>query len=314
MFGSVSIIDAIVNPAVLRDSSIDVIPIYSASNTAFTSEVDPFDHKGVETGALKFNQDIDLLAISSDNLLNPSQVLDSTDQLDHDVRIDSVFAKITDGSGNEEIFRIPLAEAPGANFAPHMARTTARGLTLSYASKTIPIHGNLKPVGAGPNDEAVTLAFLRDPARADWVVYLDLNVSGTADLETGNIRVNSSPSNIASVWQQPVNTDEIADHIQINDAAQLNEVMNNLPSIELVGWFPHATRTNLNRRTRGILARTDIASEQYTIPLGPPISVLTPVVDTETLVDLEANQAKPYPYSQTRFVHCLLTVTAYKAR
>lgn len=283
-FGSVSIIDAMVDPRVLRDSSIKVIPIYSTTNAAFSKDVAPFEISGVETGALRFNTDIDLLAISNDNLLNPTQILDSTDQLDHDVRIREVFLKIGNGT-KKEIISVKLGLAPGANFANNAARSDSRDLALSFNSKMIPIAGNTKTVDGQPS---VVLDYLNNPARADWVVYLDLNLSGYVNLETGNIRVNSAPAQIASVWSTPIGADDNARHTKITDATMLTDLMDHLTTIEIVGWVPDASRTNLNRRTRGILVRTEIHAEQYTIPMGPPISVLTPVVDTETLVDLEA--------------------------
>lgn len=283
-FGSVSIIDAIVDPTVLRDAAIKVIPIYSASNPAFTDEVDPWMEYNVETGALKFHQDIDLLAVSNDNVLNPTQIYDSTDQLDHDIRIGKVFVKMTKGA-TEEIVAIDLKHVPGANFALHMAKSSARDLALNYASRTIPIHGGLKTISGAPS---TLLEYFNDPVRSDWVVYLDMNLSGNVNLETGNIRVNGGVVSIANIWEMPVNDDNMTHPVQVTNAADINAALAVFDKIELVGWYPEAQRTNLNRRTRGILARTDIMSEQYTIPMGPPISVLTPVVDTETLVDLEA--------------------------
>lgn len=283
-FGSVSIIDAIVDPTILRDAAIKVIPIYSASNPAFTDEVDPWMEYNVETGALKFHQDIDLLAISNDNVLNPTQVFDSTDQLDHDIRIGKVFVKMTKGA-TEEIIAIDLKHVPGANFAAHMAKSSSRDLALNYASRSVPIHGALKTISGA---DSTILEYFNDPVRSDWVVYLDLSLSGNVNLETSNIRVNGGVVQIANIWEMPVNDENLTNPIQITNAADINAAMAAFDKIELVGWYPSAQRTNLNRRTRGILARTDIMAEQYTIPMGPPISVLTPVVDTETLVDLEA--------------------------
>lgn len=283
-FGSVSIIDAIVDPTVLRDAAIKVIPIYSESNPVFTDEVDPWMDHNVETGALKFHQDIDLLAISNDNVLNPTQIMDSTDQLDHDVRIGQVFIKMTKGV-TSEVIAIDLKHVPGANFAGFMGKGSARELVLNYASRTVPIHGGLKTISGAPSE---LLNYFNDPVRADWIVYLDISLSGLVNLETSNIRVNGGVVQIANIWETPVNDDNMAKPVQITNASDLNAALAVFDKIELVGWTPAAQRTNLNRRTRGILARTDIMSESYTIPMGPPISVLTPVVDTETLVDLEA--------------------------
>lgn len=283
-FGSVSIIDAIVDPTILRDAAIKVIPIYSLSNPVFSDEVDPWMEFNVETGALKFHQDIDLLAISNDNMLNPTQIYDSTDQLDHDVRIGKVFIKMTKGAV-EEVISIDLKHVPGANFATHMAKSSSRDLALSYASRAIPIHGGLKTISGA---DSTILDYFNDPVRSDWVVYLDISLSGAVNLETSNIRVNGGVVQVANIWEMPISDDNLATPVQVTNAADINAALAVFDKIELVGWYPEAQRTNLNRRTRGILARTDIMNEQYTIPMGPPISILTPVIDTETLVDLEA--------------------------
>lgn len=284
-FGSVNLIDASINPSVLRSNAIKAIPLYAASNECFTQDVAPFMADGnIETGALKFNTAIDLLAISMDDLLNPNAVADSTDQLDHALSIDTIYLKLKKG-GDEEIIPIKLKDVPGANFVPNpLGKTASRDVVLNFTTDSIPLHGKMLTVAG---TESTILEYLRDPARENWVAYLDFSLSGTSNLETGNIRVNDSVVQIASVWDTQVNAKGMANPTKVANPADVNALVSHFDEIKLVGWFPDAQRTNINRRTRGLLIRTDILSETYTIPMGPPISVLTPVVDTETLVDME---------------------------
>lgn len=285
-FGSISLVEAIINPEVLRDNSIKVVPIYQKTNPIFINEVNSWKDGSIDTGALKFNTAIDLLAASIDAVINPTQVADSTDQLDHDVRIDTVFLKVVNKADKTSIIPIELKNIPGANFvASPLSKTASRDMILNFSTTTMPIHGKLTDI-AGVEAEA--LEYLRDPTRKDWVVYLDMNLSGQVNLETASIRVNDSKVQIASTWNQVVQDNGMCKPIQVVEPTDTNQLAAEFKSLELIGWYPHASRTNFNRRTRGLLVRGDVFSESYTIPMGPPISVLTPVVDTETLVDLEA--------------------------
>lgn len=284
-FGGANLVDAYVNPSILRSNEIKVIPLYSASNECFTREVQPFmTEDNIETGALKFNTHIGLLAVSMDSLLNPNAVADSTDQLDHGLGIDKVFLKLKKG-GTTEIIPISLNGIPGATFVPNpLGKTASRDVILNFVTTSIPLHGKLKTVAG---TESQLLGYLRDPARKDWVVYLDFSVTGMANLETGSTRVNDSVVQISSVWDTKVNDKGMAQPTKIVNASDLNALNSQFDEMRLVGWFPEGRRTNINRRTRGLLIRTDILSDTYVIPMGPPISVLTPTVDTDTLVDME---------------------------
>lgn len=288
-FGSVSIIDALINPEVLRDTCLDVVPIYSPTNTMFSPAVGPWMEKGVETGALKFNQDIDLLAAGNDNLLNPTQVYDSTDQLDFDVYLERLFFQVADKDGNTEILPIKLGRIPGANaVAPNGYVTSGRELTFNFNTTNIPLTTLVSALKDGAEVDAVTLDYLRDPARAGWQVYLDFNVTGSVNLETGNIRVNRGNVQIDTVWDERPDADGVVNPVQVTNATLLAGLNDHFTSIEMVGYQVHATRTNLNRRTRGILVRSDIITDAIAIPMGPPVSALAPVVDVPSLVDLEA--------------------------
>lgn len=288
-FGSVSIIDALINPEVLRDTCLEVVPIYSRTNSIFAEAVDPWVESGVETGALKFNQDIDLLAAGHDNLLNPTQVFDSTDQLDFDVFIKRIFLKVTDKDANTEILPIKLGRIPGANaVAPNGYVTSGRELSFNFNTTNIPLSSLIQAMDGGDNVDSVTLQYLREPSRAGWQVYLDFNVTGSVNLETGNIRVNRGNVQIDSVWDEKPDADGVVNPKQVTNATLLTALNSHFASIDMVGYQIHATRTNLNRRTRGILVRSDIVGDAIAIPMGPPVSALAPVVDVPSLVDLEA--------------------------
>lgn len=284
-FGSVNLIDAYINPEVMRSNAIKTIPLYSASNESFSTEVDPFTTEdGIETGALKFNTNLGLLALSMDNLLNPNAVGDSTDQLDHGLAIKTVYLKIKKG-GDTEILPIELKDLPHANFVPNpLGKAASRDVIVNFVTNSIPLHGRMKTVAG---QESTILAYLRDPARENWVAYLDFSLQGNANLETGQVRVNESVVQIDTVWDVPVNSKGMGNPTKVTDPSAFNALASHFDEIKLVGWFPEGQRTNINRRTRGLLIRTDILTETYVIPMGPPISVLTPVVDTETLVDME---------------------------
>lgn len=289
-FGAPDIIEALINPEVLRDSATKIVPLYTSTNPSFTTKVTPWKTKPeqgrgeIETGALIFNKSLSLLALSMDSLLNPTQVADSTDQLDHDVRVDTVFLELTKG-GQSEVIPIRLKDVPNAKFAATpLHQSASRDMQLNFVAKSITLSGETKTVAGVPS---TILGYLRDPARKDWRVYLDFSLSGTVNLETSTIRVNDTKVAIDEVWENVIQPDGMCRPVQITTPSDLNALNAEFDKMELVGWTPHAYVTNFNRRTRGLLIRNDIHVETYTIPMGPPVSVLTPTVDTETLVDLE---------------------------
>lgn len=288
-FGAVSIIDALVNPEVLRDTCLEVVPNYSLTDSSFTNKVSPWIKNGQETGALNFNMNIDLLAASQDTLLNPTQVYDSTDQLDFNVYLERIFLEIKDKDSNTEIVPIILGNIPGSGaVSPNGYITTGRALSFNFNTTSIPMSALTRAMEDGGAVTSKTLAYLKEPSRADWQVYLDFNVTGEVNLETGNIRVNRGNVQISSVWDEKKHDDGIVRPVQVTNPTLLTALNEHFVSIEMVGYEVHATRTNLNRRTRGILVLSDVISDSIVIPMGAPVSALAPVVDVPSMVDLEA--------------------------
>lgn len=288
-FGGISIIDALTNPEVLRDKCLEVVPNYDRTQGTFSDKVSPWVKNGVETGALKFNQDIDLLAAAQDTLLNPTQVYDSTDQLDFNVYIERIFLEVTDKDANTEILPLNIGNIPGSNAVPPTGYVTSgRSLSFDFNTVEIPISALTKAMEDGSQIDSKTLAYLKEPSRANWQVYLDFNLTGSVNLETGNIRVNRGNVQIDSIWDENTDAEGVSRPTKVTDPTIITALNEHLTSIEMVGYEVHATRTNLNRRTRGILVLSDVIRDSIVIPMGPPVSALAPVVDVPTSVDLDA--------------------------
>ena len=190
--------------------------------------------------------------------------------------------QVTNVGGAESIVKMPVRNLPLSQFqkAPE---GLSRDVQLMFRTNDIPLTGNTDSIDG---TDAAALQYLRDAGREDWVVRLNMVITGLINVETGNMSLQPATVSIASVWQpNPQNPSEL---IEVTDEADIQALKAELTSITVDSVDVYARRSNLNRRERGLLVRTEEQSEIYKIPLGSPITALKPVTDTPTGVDLAA--------------------------
>lgn len=285
-FMSKSLIDATLDHNVLANDSTRIYPLYDASNQYFSDNIGETEveigNLKVKTAPLKIGKKLNLLSISQNATLDPTGVNDTTDSLDGHMALEALYLKIAglDASDapQESYVKLKTLRMPLSEFQKS-AEGYDRDMTLSFRTVDVPLHAGLKAVD-GSAIEA--LGKLATGASANYILRLALTITGVANLETGNVEVNSTGVEIDSVWD----VDSAGEIFEITDTATLNDVKAKVTGLSVDSYDIYARRSNLNRRQRGLLVRVETWSESYPIPLGSPITALKPITDTATLTDI----------------------------
>lgn len=285
-FMSKSLIDATLDHRVLANDSTRIYPLYDVSNEYFSDSVGETEveigNVKVKTAPLKIGKKLNLLSISQNSTLDPTGVNDTTDTLDGHMALEALYLKITGLDTSDapqtsfvkfKTLRMPLSEFQKS------AEGYDRDMTLAFRTVDIPLHGGLKAVDGSV---AAALGKFNAGVNKDLIMRLALSITGAANLETGNVEVNSTGVEIDSLWA----TDPDGEIYQVTDKLTIDAVKAEITGITVDSYDLYSRRSNLNRRQRGLLVRVEAFSESYPIPLGSPITALKPLTDTSTLTDI----------------------------
>jgi hypothetical protein len=291
-----NLIEGIVDYKLLETNSTALVPVYIGDNldanynaekfsTLVGSYVKHVDRVEVTTRPLKPGVDIGLIGISQHEGLIASGILNNTDTVDLKNNLDNVYIEIHStsvvGAGATSVIPFNVYNLPRSQFqkAPE---GLVQDLILNFGTVDLPITGASSDAANAPN--ATALAYLRTGGRENWVVRLKITVTGNLNVESGNLSVNPASVTIASVWDvDPVTND----YTEVT-GADLTALHAEFDIIRLDSFEIASSRSNLNRRTRGIQVTTVEQNERYMIPLGAPINCPTPVTNTRTSTDMAA--------------------------
>lgn len=292
-FGRRHLVEAIVDHTVLESEATLALPIVIPGNTenlakfALAADVAPYTRllngNSALTAPLRPGVSLDLLGLSHDAAVLQTGQLDTTDSLDTRVVLQNLWIKVTNAGADVSVLKFNTEGSPLSQFqkSPEGAD---RQVNLNYTTIDLSItHETLDAAGAAP----AALAWLADPAfpvRQQYVVRLGLDVNGRVNLETGTTLVSNTPIFIDSVWAKDPATGEYSKLA----GADLTAVTTELETFELVGYDLLASRSNLNRRSRGLMVSVFEINEKWSIPLGTPIVCPSPVTTTRTAADLAA--------------------------
>lgn len=305
-FGERNLIDAVFDFTLLENNATVVVPYFiqgdAVNNEAFVdvAEIPPrlvTDNGATfQTSVLRAGQRINLLGLSQNPGVMASGQLDNTDPLDHLIRLNTIYVKVhSTASNTDSIIPFDVAHLP-LNQYNRPVEGQNRDMLLNYRTSDLVLTYQTQD---NSGTAAPALAYLAAPTRQKWIVRLALNVTGNADLERGNVDAAAAPGKIASVWEELGN----GDLVEVTDPVQLAALKAELTTFQVIGYDLFASRTNINRRQRGLLVKTQEYKERYTIPLGSPITAQMPVTDTKTGIDLVA------PINATRTLNSNKAVT-----
>ncbi|QVD49355.1 hypothetical protein LUCX_285 [Xanthomonas phage vB_XciM_LucasX] len=267
-FGKRNLIDAAVDYTILADEHTRLIPVVQpdgSSDDKFVADtiVAPFMEKvgkyEVPTSALALDKDIDLIGISQYQPLLGAGVIDHSDDVDARVSLDKLYLQA--GSGVAVAFNVNRLARSQFN---KTVEGNSRLLGLQFTSTDLVIDKDSKAI-----DGSAVTAFA-GIVSGKYTVRLSVNVSGELNVEFGNVKVWAASVSVASIQ------DENGNSVPTSGGAGA-AVVTALAGLKIVGYTLRANRTNANRRTRGHLLDTVYETQRYTIPLGSPLSITSPV-------------------------------------
>lgn len=279
-FNRQNIINAAVDPTILRNDQTKIVPVVrsgggandSTANFVAAADVTPYavllDNASVTTAPLKIGKSIELLGVSQTDAMIASGVLDQTDAIDSSVRLAAVYVKLNFGSGvgaTSAVVKFNTLGLPGSDFTAAPQGNT-RALSLNFISEAPRVVAATKQVDGSDITEIASLA--TDVAR------LRLSIFGSVTQDTGVTTLNAAAVEVASV------TNSGGDRLDLTTGAGAAAAAL-FAGATVLGYDLVAFRTNSNRRQRGQLIDTQYQRNVYGVPLLPPITALRPVGETE---------------------------------
>lgn len=292
-----NLIDALVHPEILEANGTEIIPYvqdagqYVTQGVSYTG-IDNTEHFlldvgktkrqletiAVDTAPLKVNMNHDILGLSSHPALIANGLMDDKDSLDSRIALRNLYLKV-----DNQYVRYNTSMLYSSAFYKSIEGDMRR-MTLAFDNNSFLLSDAVKAV-----DETPVAAF-KDFIDAGYDVRLQIRAAGVALADHGHVEVTAFPVRIAAVLKDGVNVP--FDKASLNDpnnaeGAALKALIEKLfpagaePKITLVGYDLEARRTNYNLRTRGRMIDSTAYTEQITIPLRSPISIIKPVIGGE---------------------------------
>lgn len=299
-----NLVEAVIDASILANESTKAIPYYVASGTGANTDkfvsslvVAPFNvntgNEVIQTAPLKPGIDIGLLGLCQPPSVQATGQLDNTDTLDHRIALDKLWVKFVNAGGDVSIISFDVNRLPRSQFQKSQEGFD-RELNLNFITVDLPIDSQTLDIsGAVASAPGGALAYLAGTTdRSTWIVRLALKVTGDANIELGNVSVNTNVVTIDSIARVDQLTGAITAVTELTDSGEMALLRAQLTPVNtpatVVGYTLQAYRSNLNRRTRGLQVTTVTQNERYAIPLGSPVTCPAPVTATRTSTDMAA--------------------------
>lgn len=277
-FSQRNLVEAVADASILADESTVVVPFLREDDSNSDVFVDTalvaptvrvVGGVDVRTAPLKVGQDVDILGLSSHPGLLNAGILDHTDALDSRMNLQKLYVKKGDSVLSFNVSRLPrngfLKSIEGAD----------REMQLNFVTDALTLNKDTRAV-----DGAVPPA-IQAIADAEYTVRLSVKVTGDAHVEFGTISIGAMPMKVNGIEDVDGNEVSIA-------SGPGKTIADSLRDMEVIGYDLNASRTNSNRRTRGLLLNNNRETERFAIPLGSPISVPSPIGSNRDTRDLES--------------------------
>lgn len=272
-FGRRNIIDAVIDPTILRNDQTNIVPVYhDGSKQHFVSSdlVAPYttllDGEEITTAPLAMGKTFSLLGISQTEALLETGLLDQSDSIDQAITLKTVYLRVKgaapDGS-EDEVVSFNVGRLPYSNFT-YAVQGNYRMANLSFPTEALKLSKEMKLV-----DGSVPV-LMKPIIDGEYTIRLGVSVSGSVNLEIATTNLYSSGVRVVSIK----NKDGVA--IALDDAG-VKPIVDMLSGADLIGYDLEARRTNLNRRQRGQLLDTSWNVQTYNVPLRAPISIPRPL-------------------------------------
>lgn len=274
------LIEAYRNPAIINRGGVEAIPYARPDGSAdavFAPDAE-IDNTAVKTGEVAIDtrpllvgKKLNLLGLSAHPGALDASIMDTTDQLAGGGRIGAVYLRLDNDDDTVENIRINVSSLSQSQFRKRDYDGKGRDVIANLVTESIVLDKNTKITGGGPATlltDAITTP--------DVVVRLAVSLQGIANLDQGDIEVNSSPVRVVEVID---NTGASLDLNNGTGKTAREAVENNLPTIAY--WEPEFKRSNTNWRSVGTLIDVTPYTESYAVVAGNPITVLSPADGNE---------------------------------
>jgi hypothetical protein len=296
-FKRINLVDAVVEPTILATDSTVLVPVRLTSGADQVENNANFaagtnyqrtlaDGTVVDTGALVPNVDIDMLGIGMRTDLATQGVYDVTDSLDSRLYLENLYLTVTGaGTGASDpgssIIKFDVSRLP-RNAWIKSTEGTDRDTYLQFTTVDLPVNKDTKDIsGVVASVSGGGLNWLLQAGYTDVFVRFGIQLSGSANHEVGNVRVNGATVTVEGAFHKNVSTGVVTPVSSIELAAIKTDI-----TAAFLGFEAYAARTNLNRRTRGLQITTLEITERYTIPLLSPITAPAPISSNRDASDL----------------------------
>lgn len=285
-FDQSNLLEAVSNADILADESTALVPFVQPDNSNLDMFIDPalvgtsvrkVSGEDIETAPLVVGKEINLIGISDHPGLIGAGILDHTDAVDPRLFVETlIFANEYDDAGTpaNDVLRFNVSRLPRNAFI-NSIEGSGREMTLNFRADALTINA------ATTNVDGSALGSTTLIASNDYTVRIGINVTGSAHLEYGTVEVVGATVNVLDIFD--VDGNEIS-----KSAGAGLAVVTAMKSMRLVGYELGASRTNSNRRTRGLLLNNNSQTERFAIPLGAPISAPAPIGSGRDTRDLES--------------------------
>jgi hypothetical protein len=289
-FGRKNIVQAVIDPTILRNDQTNIVPVYRTESESFfvsNGQVAPYsvvltDNTSVTTAPLAVGQKFSLLGLSQTEALLDTGILDITDAIDTQIALSAVYVQFTSTNNatppvtTTEVVKFNTRQLPLAtfNFAP---QNVYRQMNLQFKTETLLISANTK-LADGSNS-----TILAPLVSGDYEARFGFSMFGSVNLELGDTEINASGVQLTSIK----NSSDIA----LGTGSGTGQTLAALfAGATVIGYDLDARRTNSNRRQRGQLLNTNFYNQIYTVPLLAPITIPRPmqVGDANDSSDLAA--------------------------
>ena len=280
-----NLLDAATDPTVLEDMSVKFVPYMLEDDTNASYFVPAAIHAPeqvrvgsyfVRTNPLRVTSDEKpLMSLSAHPGLVTSGVLDESDEFDGRFALEYIylgFRKPSQTEAQTRLVRFPTLNLARASFNKSQ-EGSGREMSLEFRGSAFMIDEHTV------DTSGTAIEALQEVKDGKWKIKIAVDAVGTVDLQKGN--ETFTPVRVKVI--------EVIDSANQSRALTDAAVAPMLKSFEteLFGYKYAATRSNSNRRSKGMLLDNVAERERYKIQLGSPITSRKPVGRTDNTAALK---------------------------
>ena len=274
-----NILDAATDPEVLEDNSVKFIPHMvedgsNAENFAPTSLCTPSElivgNYSIRTNPLLVNgEEKLLLSLSAHPGLVTSGMLDESDEFDGRFALDNIYINFR--KPNETAEQGKLVKFKTLNLARASFNKSQEGdgkeMSLDFTDSTFMITAETTAIDSSAVPALETLQATK------WKMKIRVNATARVNLQTGYESFTPGVCKVVEVIDENGNSRKLTD-------PAVKAVLEGF-KFELYCYDYAATRSNINRRSKGKLLDTQVFRERMKIQLGSPLTSRKPVGRTD---------------------------------